>query len=145
MSCCCAVEPNKLVRLPRQEFRKPSFSIFPFFVHGNGLATSNLLVTKADKFGSLQAPAGEQYWLFFWVEDRGQAESSMCFLLLAGAVHWPQCSVLPKGDPGMNCSDGRMEEKQCHRLIFKIPGFIAGWKPSSKGQMLCDHLCQVMI
>lgn len=82
MSCCCALEPNKLVRRPRQEFRKPSFSIFPFFVRGKGLATSNLLATKADKFGSLQAPAGEQYWLFFWItgwKTRGRQKALCAF------------------------------------------------------------------
>lgn len=141
------MEPNKLVSVPRQEFRKASFSIFPFFVHGNTLATSNLPATKADKFGSLQAPAGEQYWLFFWItgwKAQGR-QKAVCFLLLPGAVCWPRCSALPKGHPGMNCSDGRMEGKQCHRLIFEIPGFIAGRKPSSKGQMLCAHLSQVTI
>lgn len=124
------MEPNQLVRLPRQELRKPSFSIFPFFVHGNGLATSNLLVTKADKFGSLQAPAGEQYWLFFWITGRkaqGRQKALCAFssLLELCTALGAQFS-LPKGDPGRNCFDGRMEGKQCHRLFFRIPGFTAG-------------------
>lgn len=54
----------------------------------------------------------------------------MRFVLLAQSHALPSTLSCPeptsKGDASGNRFDGRVEGVQCHGLIFKIPGFIAG-------------------
>lgn len=114
---------------------------------------SNLLATKADKFGSLQAPAGEQYWLFFWITGwKTQGRSSARFLLLAQSHSVPSTLSCPEptseGDPSGNRSDGRVErgaKPRAHLQNSRIYSWVKTGKPSCSGQKLCADVAWAMV